>query len=135
MMPVASAALELLIYFKKAGMAIAARMPMMATTIMSSTRVKPSFLILSFLNMFASFGGVGGARGGGWGGGWSFVWGLCRSAGEGWKVCGQIGEKKQVFCGFLVDVGLLGAILWCLSGSRRPPSVAARHLPPRGKNY
>src|SRR5690554_5130587 len=97
-------------------------------------------------------------------------------------------REKQVFCGFLVDVGLWGASLWVvappfcrfatsspegeellmlicgvslgcgapllslcdifprggritdaylwgLSGSWRPPSVAARHLPPRGKNY
>src|SRR5690554_2766593 len=69
-------------------------------------------------------------------------------------------REKQVFCCFLVDVGLWGASLWVvappllslcdifprggritdaylwgLSGLWRPPSVALRHLPPRGKNY
>src|SRR5690554_1537892 len=40
-------------------------------------------------------------------------------------------REKQVFCCFLVDVGFGGR----LSGLWRPPSVALRHLPPRGKNY
>jgi len=39
--PAASAVCDFLMYLEKAGIAIAARMPMIATTIMSSTRVNP----------------------------------------------------------------------------------------------